>query len=181
MTSYAKFDKWLTTDGSAKNVVIQTVEYFKTSSMTIACANGGTFYDVSGFLANITPKYADSKILLMCTLNWASAYWEHAARFTRNGTVIGVGSRPSPYISTSPQAGFCNSKGMINDSGRNNVYSSGYTFLDSPASTTAQTYQLQVSSYNGNNVYLNRSHYYTNSASYEASKVCSLILMEIQQ
>ena len=181
MTSYAKFDKWLTSDGSSRNVVVQTVEYFKTSSMTIACPSGSSWYDASGFAATITPKFADSKILLMCTLNWSSGYWEHAGRFTRNGTVIGVGQRPSPYSSSAPQAGFCNNKGMINDSGRNNVYTSGYTFLDSPVTTSAVTYQLQVSGYSGNNVYINRSHYWTDSADYEASKVSSLILMEIQQ
>ena len=181
MTSYVKFDKWLTSDGSSRNVVIQTVEYFKTSSMTISCPSGASFYDVSGFSANITPKFADSKILLMCSLNWASSYWEYAARFTRNGTVIGVGGRGSPYISTSPQAGFCNNKGMANDNGRNNVVTSGYTFLDSPGTTSALTYQLQVSGYNGNNVYINRSHYNSDGADYDASTQSSLILMEIQQ
>jgi hypothetical protein len=181
MTSYVKFDKWLNSDGSPRNAVIQTVEYFKTASMTIACPSGSAWYDVSGFSATITPKFADSKILLMCTLNWASAYWEHCGRFTRNGTVIGVGQRGSPYISTSPQAGFCNNKGMASDNGRNNVYTSGYTFLDSPATTSAVAYQLQVSGYAGNSVYLNRSYYYTDSADYEGTKVCSLILMEIQQ
>jgi hypothetical protein len=181
MTSYVKFDKWLSTDGSPRNAVIQTVEYFKTASMTISCPSGNSWYDVSGFNATITPKYADSKILLMCTLNWASGYWEHAGRFTRNGTVIGVGQRPSPYNSSAPQAGFCNNKGMAHDNGRNNVYTSGYTFLDSPATTSAVTYQLQVSSYNGYSVYLNRSYYYTDSSDHESTKVCSLILMEIQQ
>ena len=181
MTSYVKFDKWLTSDGTPRNVVIQTVEYFKTASMTIACASGSSFYDVSGFAATITPKFADSKILLMCTLNWSSQYWEHAGRFTRNGTVFGVGGRPSPYVSTSPQAGFCNNKGMANDNGRNNVVTSGYTFLDSPGTTSTLTYQLQVSGYQGNNVYINRSHYNGDNTDHDASTQSSLILMEIQQ
>ena len=181
MTSYVKFDKWLTSDGSARNVVVQTVEYFKTDSMVVSCPNGNLWYDASGFLATITPKFADSKILLMCTLNWSSQYWEHAGRFTRNGTAIGIGGRPSPYSASAPQAGFCNNKGMIHDNGRNNVCTSGYTFLDSPGTTSAVTYQLQVSGYAGNNVNINRSHYYSDGTDYDASTVSSLILMEIQQ
>lgn len=179
MASVVKFDKWLNSDGTARNMVLQTVEYYLKDPMVISCPSGGTWYDATGFSATITPKFADSKILILCHMHSGSGYWEVGFRFLRNGTATGVSSRPSPFAGLA--GGFANNKGMHHDNGRNNVWNNGYTYLDSPGSTAPQTYQLQVNGYNGYSVYLNRSYYYTDSSDHENTKISSLILMEIQQ
>ena len=56
----------------------------------------------------------------------------------------------------------------------------GNSFLDSPSTTSATTYKIRIGSYNGNNVYVNRSEsYQDNSGGYDAIPVSTITLTEI--
>jgi hypothetical protein len=93
--------------------------------------------DVTNFSVAITPSLSTSKVLVLATVHFGSTVTAGTninARITRNGTVL-------PYIAA------------------RNVYQQAewgllqIAYLDSPASTSAQTYQVQILGSNGNTNY----------------------------
>ena len=53
------------------------------------------------------------------------------------------------------------------------------SYLDSPASTSALTYKLQLASYSTNIAYVNRTYQWQNSSEYDGAVPSSITLMEI--
>jgi hypothetical protein len=160
--------------------ILQVVHTEKTNSFTGTSVQTGVGYyiDVTGLSATITPTSTFSKILILTnmyigTTTAASAYQQHF-RIKRNGTAIilgaGEGGRPT-------------STGRINMYGFN-TYSmmqfSGVHY-DSPASTSALTYQIALGGYSGTPiVYLNRSETWQAAANdYDSTPVSTLTLMEV--
>ena len=119
---------------------------------TNGVANSTTYVDVNDGTANlavtITPTYSTSKILVTVHLYvGVSAGTQVSARLLRGSTVIGGGVTAS------------NRQGVFaaiysEDSGRNE--SLDYTYLDSPATTSATTYKVQLNCPSAT-VYVNRS------------------------
>ena len=106
--------------------------------------------DVTGLTVSITPTSSSSKILVIVNLflgesNSTISIWQ----LVRNSTNIAVGS-----------GGTFNSTGAyVPDSGANasgSLASLGINYLDSPATTSATTYKIQMLSNNGSAVYVNR-------------------------
>ena len=124
-------------NGQLFNQVLQVVktDIFSTTSTS--------WVDITGMTVNITPKSANSKILIMgdlkiggtsnCSVNIA---------LVRNGTQIYIGdtrgSRQRVTYATS------------NDTNLNDVYASCNVYLDSPATTSAVTYKFQMRTEAGN-------------------------------
>lgn len=159
--------------------VLQTVYTHKTSTFSVACS-GNTLYDVTGLAATITPTSTTSLILVQTTIYMGGNQNAYNFRYQlkRNGTAVIVGDaeggRP---VST----GYMNVYDSIAQDGAYQVTNVGGVHMDTPASTSALTYQVAIAGYNGSTVYLNRSATWQNSFAngYDSVPVSSIILMEI--
>ena len=129
--------------------ILQVVQTVISSTATIN--TNTTAAAVSGFAATITPTSSTSKIWILCEISYGTAggVTTYGGYFQRNGTTIGVGQAGSGQ----QQIGF----GLDYTGDGNQVRSIIYSYLDSPASTSAQTYQMWVNNDNNNTLYLNRS------------------------
>lgn len=130
--------------------VLQVVTTNKTDVFSTTSAS---MTDVTGLSATITPSSTSSKILVHFSVNMGNnaQYYLAAGDITRNGTAIALGdvagSRQQCTFGTQEGGG-------IHGDMRN--YAGSY--LDSPASTSALTYQIRVRSEGGNTVWVNRSN-----------------------
>jgi hypothetical protein len=120
--------------------VLQVVQTAKTSTFTTSSAMP-TFADITGLSATITPKFATSKILVTVTgvMGSVTNGYAMAVNLVRGSTSIAIGdSRGSTTRCFG--GGTCS----IAD-GR----SLTVCFLDSPATTSATTYKVQLGAENG--------------------------------
>ena len=174
----------LTLSGDNKTV-LQVVQSQLNYSVTGTTANtgGGWFADVPQMNATIVPASITSKILVMVTL-WAGATTANGAagyqeqiRIRRNGVYPIVGAQEG----TRPRV-----TGRINmyASAAYSTYAMGCItgqWLDSPLSTTAQTYQIEFGGYSTSTTYyINRAETFQQTANdYDGVPVSTLTLMEI--
>ena len=158
------------TVSAAAGSVLQVVSTTKTDSFS---TTNTSFTDVTSLSATITPTSATSKILVQVVLGAVAA---------SDGTIV-----YSQLLrgSTAIAAG-AGAAGVLNQQyGGSTGTGSGYygnlpamaIVLDSPATTSATTYKVQLAGYGGNTAYLNRSAY--DSAPYNGRTISSITLMEI--
>jgi hypothetical protein len=117
--------------GSVLQVVSTTKSnYFETSS--------ASFTDITGFNVSITPTSATSKILVLMntTIGCSTATAFVPVRLVRDSTAICIGDANGSR--TRSTAG----SNRVNDV--SDCYSLGMNFLDSPATTSATTYKVQI-------------------------------------
>ena len=135
--------------GSAGGI-IQVRQTLKTDSFH---TTSQSYTDITGMSITITPTRADSKILLQCNLQYGGAINLYApVRLLRDSTHIG---QSTVYSGSQTNATF--SLNLAQSADDYKIFSSVYQILDSPATTSAVTYKLQVSSWVGRDFYLNRS------------------------
>ena len=136
------------TAGSASAVqassgrVLQVVQGSLTTTVSISNTAQGTLTDV-GLSASITPSSSTSKILVMVTMGAISANSnDFAFHLIRGSTEIGQ--------STTAASG-SNGTGILGATGAeaNMPIPASITYLDSPATTSATTYKMQVNNTNG--------------------------------
>lgn len=133
--------------------VLQVVQ----SSYSTQVSTASVTYTDTGLTATITPSSATSKVLVLISCQGAgkdtSNTWARL-QFLRGATVLGV---MDTYIGA-------------NASLLSNFVGSVCTdYLDSPATTSATTYKVQISAGNGGNAYINAS----------GTEKSSITLMEI--
>jgi hypothetical protein len=113
--------------------ILQVVSVEKTNLFT---TTSGTFVDVTGFSASITPISTSSKILVTMSTqiqnDSASGFW--ALNLLRDSTNIAQGSGGSSNQQTAWSLGVGNSF----------MSHLGVVVLDSPATTSLTTYKVQV-------------------------------------
>ena len=131
--------------------ILQVVQTVKTDSFS--SNTGSSFVDITGMSVSITPSSSSSKILLIPSLNLA------AATSHRHGWQI---KRDSTTIHFADSAG--NRRQVTAGQGNppNSVMNYHYCtpFLDSPSTTSAITYKLQVIGEGSNtNIYVNRTEH----------------------
>jgi hypothetical protein len=167
--------------------ILQVVHVSKTNTFvgTSVPDNGGYFIDVTGLSATITPSSSTSTILVITDMymgvtNTAGGY-NQTYRLKR--TIGGVTTFP---ILGDAEGGRPRATGRINQyQGAGTVqYSMAMmsgTHQDSPATTSAITYQIQIGGYSGSPaVYLNRSETFQVLANdYDNVPVSTITLMEI--
>ncbi len=149
--------------------VIQVVQAFKSDTFT---SNPGAmnWTDVTGLSLSITPSSASSKFFIQFTIMGGTGNLTYI-RIVRNSTAISIGDSAGsrPRITS----------GNINDqsdANRANMYSG--MFLDSPSTTSAITYKLQIAPETSNETYINRSR--SDQDNNVGSRATSnLIVMEI--
>ncbi len=173
----------LTTTSPKAGNIIQVVHVTKTNTFsgTSVLDNGGYFIDVTGMSASITPSSTASKILIMTTIYGNNVYgynFSYRLKRTINGTttfpILGTseGGRP---VTTGRSNAYDPTYGLYSTSNTGGVHQ------DSPNTTSAITYQVQLGGYSTDaTVYLNRSHQFQSAANeYDTIPVSTITLMEI--
>jgi hypothetical protein len=136
--------------GISQGLGPNVVQSVKTDTFSTA---SGTFTNVTGLSVTITPSSATSKVLLIAEVTGyvsdvtSSSY---GFRFSGGNTSAYVGD----LVGSRPQGAFGQSPGA--HGGSRNQYSHVLLYLDSPATTSATTYNLQTSAPTGT-VYVNFS------------------------
>ena len=181
MASYAQFDLWQTTSGANVNTIVQVVQTYyadPTSQSFPATTGNGLMTAIAGLSATISPKSTASRILVMC--RWFGEHgsysesWNSMYGLKRNGVDVGQPSNPGALTcGIAPSA--LTYYGADNDSTGD---SASFQYVDSPATTSAVTYQMSYCAYDGETLYTNRDVNAATSGGYERG-TSSIILMEI--
>jgi len=151
--------------------VLQVVSTAKTDGFS---SNTAAFTDITGLSVSITPSASNSKILVLVTLNASGrdGQGNSAARILRDSTDIFIGDTAGSRVRASTDIS------RLDVNANKNF---GLTFLDSPATTSALTYKIQVAGLpvaSGFTTYVNRSYDDTDSGSF-ARSASSITVMEI--
>ena len=154
--------------GASAGQVIQVVQTVKTDTFTHSST---TFTDVTGLSVSITPASASNTILVMVDLQGSGGHENShlLARLLRGSTVIYAGDTSSNRTS-----GFYTAIG----SNLTSSESGSGTFLDSPNTTSATTYKIQIRADSTTAVYINRTYSDTDSGTYLRG-ASSITVMEI--
>jgi hypothetical protein len=157
--------KW-STPTTVTGKILQVINVLKTDSFS---TTSGSFVDLTGLTATITPSSATSKVLLMVTVTGSGTDVSGASEcgyvIVRDGTQIA--------LNTSLTADFTGQL-SIRLLGASTAVTLGHStnFLDSPATTSAVVYKIQVRTAAGT-LYINRD-----GDGYNGT-VSSITLMEV--
>jgi len=128
--------------------VLQVVSTAKTDTFT---TTSSTFVDVTSLSVTITPTSASNKILIMASVsgNGQNGVASLQGQLVRDSTAIAIGDAAGSRTRVS----FGNIEDIVS-----NMLTSSIMFLDSPATTSATTYKIQVrSNVSGQTVVVNRT------------------------
>jgi len=147
--------------------VLQTVSATKTDVFTLTST---TYTDVTGLSVSITPSSTTSKILIFAAINGAgdTGVSSGSMQVVRGATPISVGDTAGSRVSNS--ATFVASGSAI--------YSGVSVHLDSPSTTSATTYKIQVRSNVSGTVNVNKTDNDADQADFSRS-ASSITVMEI--
>jgi hypothetical protein len=141
--------------------VLQVIETVKTNSFS---SSSTSFTAITGFSATITPKFSTSKILVFVSFTDSSSTSSafHSFNLLR-------GSTPLMQPATTQSFSCTRTNYILN---ADNVVSVAFQFTDSPATTSATTYSMQMKVNGGTGYIGNRSQ--------NDAEICSVItLLEI--
>ena len=143
--------------------ILQVVSVFKADAFSMT---GTTYTDVTGLSASITPQSSSSQIICMGQINTSTASTEQVfGQLLRGATVIGNGTGGSSINGITTGGSASNTA----------MNTSPIFFVDSPATTSATTYKIQIKTGGAGIVgYINRRHLDT-----ALGASSSLILMEV--
>lgn len=156
--------------------ILQVVSTTKTDTWSeTTSGSGGITGNITGLSATITPSNASNRILILLQLTFSSSQTTHNINtfLYRNGTQIALADANGvQFRATTGQ-------GQANQSGEN-MSNSNVSFLDSPATTSAVTYTVRLSTglANVNTIYLNRSPNDSNF-NYIARGTSTITVMEV--
>ena len=149
--------------------LLQVVSTTKTD--TFSLATGGTFTDVTGLSATITPSSASNKIWVIFAINVSNSSGSIlASRIMRGSTAICIGDTAG----SRNRSTVGNYNGVGNDA---HIQTMATNFLDSPSTTSATTYKIQIATENIT-MYVNRNAR-DNDGSGETRSTSTITLMEI--
>ena len=160
--------------------ILQVISGEKGSTFTgtSVADNGGYFIDVTGYSATITPASTSNKILVMIhayvgMTTVASGYQQHI-RIKRGTTYPFLGD-----VEGSRPVASARINSYLDGQYAMNMISGAW--IDSPSSTSALTYQVQLGGYSGSPVvYLNRQETFQVGANnYDTVPLSTITLMEI--
>lgn len=164
--------------GAGNILQVISGEKGSTFSGTAVPDNGGYYIDVTGYSATITPSSTSSKILVMIHAyvgqsTAANGYQQHIRiRQGANYPFLGTSEGGRPVTSARVNNYTGNEYAMMNISG---------SWIDSPSSTSALTYQVQLGGYSGTTiVYLNRqATFQLDANNFDTIPLSTITLMEI--
>jgi len=154
--------------------IIQVKSATKTDTQSISGA--GSSADITGLSLSITPTRADSKILVMYSVNTGATEggYNGAINLFRDSTQIYLGDAAGDRERVSNLISISNTGGGTD---YNMVHLSGH-HLDSPSTTSATTYKVQIINVGGRTNYINRNHHNGDTAATPRT-ASSITLMEI--
>jgi hypothetical protein len=123
--------------------VLQVVSTTNTSFFTTTSAS---FTDITGLSVSITPTSATSKIFVICNVIYGASV-DAVIQLVRNSTAVGNGTAGSTNGINNIYGG---------GDGQYSSYQTAFNFLDSPATTSATTYKIQILATSAGTAYVNR-------------------------
>ena len=154
--------------GLPSGAILQLISTTKSDTFTMSST---TFADITGLSATITPSLATSKIYVMVAL-MSGMPSTTATQFllVRDSTAIGIGDTAGSRTRVT-------SGTYVSSPGE--PVPVAFNFLDSPNSTSALTYKVQLrATVAANQTVINRSNTDTDSAGF-ARGISSITLMEV--
>ena len=155
---------------ASAGTVLQVVQTAKTSAFTTAALSPT---DVTGMSVSITPTSASNKILIMFYVGLVgntSGGQGTELWLLRNSTQLNIGDTAGSRTSVTAALGV----GSVNFA----FSPVSIVFLDSPATTSATTYKIQLATQDSGTACFNQRGDDANAASYQRSGA-SIIVMEI--
>ena len=161
-----------------ENVVALPGHVIQVVSSTMTSTASATGLDVvdSGLAATITPTSTTSKIYINGYITLGTSSFFVYCYLVRGSTQIFKGdsasNRPTPTVA--------NTQHMTG----NDIYNFEavpFQFLDSPSTTSATTYKIQIRHYTTGTWYVNRTHADRDNAGYEPRGTSVITLTEIAQ
>jgi len=152
--------------GSGVQIPGHVIQVISTTKNDNFSTTSGTFVDITGLSATITPTSASNKILI--TVNFAISSSNGAGLNTFN-LVRGSTNIAQPSGSATFEGSFIGYLNQID-----NILPMNFSFLDSPSSTSATTYKIQMKTNSGTQ-YINRR------VSTDCAFTSTLTLQEIAQ
>ena len=123
--------------GGANGGIIQTVQTVKTD---VFSSESASFTDITGMSVTITPSSNSNKVMIQVSLSYGGEDNMYGAvNLLRGSTIVTQGNTGT---GSNTRASF--GLGGDNNNFQYKLVSATYTFLDSPATTSATTYKLQV-------------------------------------
>ena len=150
--------------------MLQVVSATKTDTFSITTSS---FTDVTGLSVSITPSSSSSKILIFAYAggSGAASGYSAAFRFLRDSTPVGVADAAGDR----KQATF-----RFQASSDDHTFYASAMHLDSPSSTSALTYKLQMARQSGSTMYLNRTGSNADTSDpYNSRSISGITVMEI--
>ena len=150
--------------------VLQVVSTTKSDTFS---STSTSYVDVTGLAATITPTFATSRIFVTVSMVAGStpANVLCATRLVRNATPIAVGNAASGYA----QATVGNQRPSLDT---NSAFNQSINFLDSPVTTLAITYKIQMFAESGT-FRVNATGSDGSGSGWSARSISSITLMEI--
>ena len=162
--------------GMPSGSVIQVVQAIKTDT---TASTSTSFEDVSNLSVNITPSSTSNKILIMCSFCWGAAV-NASPKFKLAGgnstTFVGDAASNRQRVSYMAADDYFN--GATN-AGQETAFMGFINYLDSPSSTSQQTYKLQAETDGNGAYYINRTQADVDDAAEGGRSASSIIVMEI--
>lgn len=153
--------------GSVVQVVSTTVTAYTALSVSTTKA------DFSGLSVTITPKFATSKIWVQINITFDSPAIQTFSGFVlRDATILGQGTGSNSTVGGSFGIATANDPNY-------RLWTTGFNYLDSPATTSATTYKVQIANnVNTQTIYFNGTG--ANGAA-NATGSSTITVMEIAQ
>ena len=173
----------IVTDAGAVRVPGTVLQVVNAEKLDTAATNSslGTAWADTGLSCTITPKVNTSKILVH--VDAALGVTQNLFNYFR--VVRNVGGGAYSMISEAATPGSRNAiHGMVYDSssnGQGQTRLQTFNHLDSPATTSAVIYKVQIATGTGGYVYLGQSNRDNNGADYDARASSRIVLQEIAQ
>ena len=153
MASELRVDKIVPVDGVPTGGGGGIVQIVSTHITTAFSTQSTSYVDITGHNVTITPKFNTSKILIDYKVNWmhlGGADTVGTLRLFRGSTLIGNNS-DNPM--SDDRMGILE----LYNGAQPHMSQSSFTFLDSPSTTSATTYKIQIrldsSSFSGSNIF----------------------------
>jgi hypothetical protein len=151
-------DTAITTGKLPAGTILQVVQAEKTDTQTGTITGNGGTAAITGLTATITPRATSSKILVMYDLSVSDSQQRLSATLLRGATAIGVGAAAgsrSRVTGGYGQANASDTAGQLHGQ-----------VLDSPATTSAINYTMQLNNHQGSS-----ADYYVNRGSTDSDNV----------
>lgn len=150
----------------------QTVIQVQSYSLTSTFSSSTAAMVDSGLTVTITPQSTNSKVLVLVNLSVgvASNGYDVGMNIVRNGTAIAQGTGGTGNITQAVG-------NTVNNSHGNTM---NMNYLDSPATTSACTYKVQIQPQSGTIAYLNRTASLNGTSDvYAYGYISTITVMEI--